>query len=128
MASKKVLLVDDDHDSRTICSTILAHSGYTILQAEDGLEGVRLAREVKPDLILMDVTLPRLNGWQATEQIKGSPETSEILVVMLTARVMDADRALAHRAGCDSFLPKPCSPTRVLQEVKRLIGPPLAAE
>lgn len=123
MPAKTVLLVDDDEDSRTICVTILEHHGYRVVQAADGGEGLRMARELRPDVILMDVTLPVLDGWTATSELKQSPETAEIPVIMLTARALDADRARGRDSGCDSYLTKPCSPSLVLEEVRKFAAP-----
>lgn len=123
MPTKTVLLVDDDEDSRTICVTILEHHGYSVVQAADGGEGLRMARELRPDVILMDVTLPVLDGWTATSELKQSPETAEIPVIMLTARALDADRARGRDSGCDSYLTKPCSPSLVLEEVRKFAAP-----
>lgn len=120
MPPQTVLIVDDDEDSRTICLTILQHHGYRVLQASDGAEGVRMARELCPDVILMDVTLPAMDGWAATAELKASLPTSAIPVIMLTARALDADRARGEDSGCDSYLTKPCAPAMVLEEVRRL--------
>lgn len=125
MHPKTVLLVDDDEDSRMICVTILEHHGYKVVEAGDGGEGLRLAREIRPDVILMDVTLPVLDGWTATRELKGSEPTSDIPVIMLTARALDTDRARGRDCGCDSYLTKPCSPTQVLEEVRKFATPVL---
>lgn len=122
MQPKTVLLVDDDEDSRTICITILAHHGFRVLEAADGQEGVRIALEERPDVILMDVTLPVLDGWAATARLKGEPATASIPVIMLTARALDADRAQGREAGCDSYLTKPCTPSQVLEEVRKFVA------
>jgi CheY-like chemotaxis protein len=124
MDPKTVLIVDDDDDSRSICRTLLEHHGYRILEAGDGTEALRLARRETPALVLMDVTLPGLDGWTATRALKADPLTAEIRVVMLTARVSDADRLRGQEVGCDGYLMKPCSPLMILQEVSRLLDPP----
>lgn len=121
MPAPTVLLVDDDEDSRTICVTILEHHGFRVMEAADGGEGLRMARELRPDVILMDVTLPVLDGWTATAELKQSEETSGIPVIMLTARALDADRARGRDSGCDSYLTKPCAPTQVLDEVRKFL-------
>ncbi len=118
---KTVLVVDDDADSRSICSLYLQHHGYRVVEAVDGADGVRRAREVFPALILMDVTLPVLDGWTATERLKGDPQTSSIPVVILTGHALERDRMRALSLG-DGYLPKPCTPRRILEEVQRLIG------
>lgn len=122
MPAKTVLLVDDDPDSRIICVTILEHHGFAVLEAPDGGEGLRLARELSPDVILMDVTLPVMDGWAATAEFKSDPETSRIPVIMLTARALDADRARGRESGCDSYLTKPCAPALVLEEVRKFMS------
>lgn len=115
-----VLLIDDDEDSRAICAAILGHHGYLVVEAADGDEGLRLARELSPSVILMDVTLPTIDGWTATAELKATPSTAAIPVIMLTARALDTDRAKGHDSGCDSYLTKPCAPSLVLEEVRRL--------
>lgn len=119
----KVLLIDDDEDSRAIYAAILEHHGYIVVQAPDGETGLRLAREISPAVILMDVTLPTIDGWTATTELKSAPGTSGIPVIMLTARALDTDRARGHDSGCDSYLTKPCAPSLVLDEVRRFCQP-----
>ena len=122
-AGKTVLVVDDIAEQRGILTTLLAYSGYELLEAADGEEAIRMAREHCPDLILMDAGLPRLDGWGATERLKQDPVTAEIPVIMLTAYALEVDRARALQAGCDSFLTRPVAPRRVLEEVQQWIGP-----
>lgn len=119
---KAVLVVDDDPDSRAICTLFLEHHGYRVLEARDGEEGVRRAREERPALVLMDVTLPILDGLSATRRLKELPETASIPVVILTGHALDRDRENALEAGGEGYLPKPCPPHRLLEEVHRLIG------
>lgn len=121
MQDKTVLLVEDLLENRIIYSTILSRHGYRVLEARNGKEGVRLAREERPDLILMDISLPVMDGWTAAEHIKGDQATAEIPIVALTAN--DLDRPEMAARLCASYLVKPCLPPRVLQEVQRLIGP-----
>lgn len=120
--SLTVLLVDDDADSRAICRTILAHHGYEVLEAMDGAAGLTAARARSPDLIVMDVNLPVLNGWSATQQLKSGSETGSIPVIVFTARATSADRERAMSAGCDGYLTKPCPPSRFVEEVRRVLG------
>ncbi len=126
MNAKTVLVVEDEEDSRNIYATLLRYHGYQVLEAMDGEHGVRLAREQHPDLILMDLRLPRLNGWSAAEWIKREPETTHIPIIALTVHASAADQERAHAAGFDSYLVKPCIPSRALEEVRRFIGPPAA--
>jgi two-component system, cell cycle response regulator DivK len=123
MRRKMILLVEDHEDSRFICSTILRHHGYGIMEAEDGATGLQLARLHLPDLILLDVTLPILDGWSAAERLRGQAETSHIPIVALTAHAFQADQERGRRLGFDAYLIKPCRPSRVLAEVRRLVGP-----
>lgn len=116
-----VLIVDDDLDSRSICSVLLRHFGYEVIEASDGGEGVRLAKEAKPDVVVMDVTLPVLDGWDATARIKQDPETADVPVIMLTARALPSDRLKGEMAGCTSYLTKPCSPKALKLEIERLL-------
>jgi two-component system, cell cycle response regulator DivK len=122
MVAKRVLVVDDDVDHRTICVMILRHHRYEILEAEDGEEALRIVGEQHPDLVLMDARLPRMDGWQATERLKGAAETVDIPVIMITAHALKPDRERSFAAGADSFLAKPCEPIRVVEEVQRFIG------
>ena len=124
MSTKRALVIDDNPDHRAICIAILRHHEYEVLEAKDGQDGVRIAHEQRPDLILMDGMLPVLDGWAATERLKAAPETAEIPVIMLTARVLAEDQARSMDAGVDSYLPKPCEPQRIAEEVRRLIGSP----
>jgi len=119
---KTVLLVEDDADNQVIYSFILNHHGYAVLQAWDGESGVRMAREHRPDLILMDLTIPRIDGLQATRMLKADPATAAIPVIALTAHAGREDRAAAAAAGCVSFLVKPVEPQRVEVEVRRVLA------
>lgn len=121
--SRTILLVEDHEDNRIVYSTILEHFGYTVLLATDGAEGVRLAREALPDLVLMDVSIPVMDGWEATRVLKSEPATAGIPIVALTAHALATDRERAAEAGCDGYLAKPVEPRRVLEEVRRFLGP-----
>ena len=117
-----ILIVEDNPDNQTIYRTILEHFGYGVLTASNGEDGIRVAREGQPDLILMDVSIPIIDGWEATKILKADPATSQIPVVALTAHAMAADRAKATEVGCDGYLAKPVEPRRVIEEVKRFVG------
>ena len=116
-----ILLVEDNADNRDIYTTILRHHGYQVVEATDGETGVRLARELIPAVILMDVTMPGMDGWEATRLIKADPATAAIPVVALTAHAMAEDRRRATEAGCDAYLSKPVEPSRVVEEVRRQV-------
>jgi CheY-like chemotaxis protein len=117
-----VLIVDDNESSRQMYAKAMQYYGFRVLQAADGADGVRWARAERPDVILMDIAMPVLDAWGALRLLQSSPETASIPVIALTGFTSEGDRAGALKAGFASFLPKPCEPRRVLQEVRRLIG------
>lgn len=117
-----ILLVEDHPDNRGIYRTILEHGGLNVIEAEDGEAGVRLARERRPALILMDVSLPVMDGWEATRILKEDPETASIPIIAVTAHALQGDRERAKAAGCDGYIPKPAPPREVLEEVQRRLG------
>lgn len=117
-----VLIVEDNLDNRTIYGTILLHYGYQVLEACDGEAGVRMARERLPDCVLMDISIPIIDGHEATRILKADASTAHIPIIALTAHAMAEDRALAAAAGCDAYLSKPAEPKRVVAEVQRLIA------
>lgn len=120
---KTVLLVEDNEDNLVVYRTILEHVGYNVIEARDGEEGVIRAREHLPDLILMDISIPKLDGWEATQRLKGAEETRGIPIIALTAHALEEDRQKAVQVGCDGYLAKPVEPRRVVQEVERFVGP-----
>jgi CheY-like chemotaxis protein len=122
MTGKTVLLVEDNADNQEIYRIILIHHGFSVLQAWDGEGGVRMARHHSPDLILMDLTMPVLDGLQATQMLKADPETAAIPIIALTAHAEHEDRVAAQAAGCASFLSKPVEPQRVAMEVLRVLA------
>lgn len=117
-----VLIVEDNLDNRAIYRTILEHHGYEVLEAVDGEAGIRLTRERLPDMVLMDISIPIIDGYQATRILKADPATAAIPILALTAHAMSEDRALAMQAGCDAYLAKPAEPRMVVAEVRRLIA------
>ena len=119
---KRILLVDDDKDSIAIYRTVLTHGGFEVLEARNGAEAIRLARDHHPDLILMDISIPVLDGWEATRILKADGSTERIPVVALTAHALAQDRALAEEIGFDAYLAKPVEPNHVLQEVNRVLA------
>jgi CheY-like chemotaxis protein len=119
---KRVLLVEDNEDNRTVYRTILEHFGYEVIEARNGQDGIQMAREDSPDLILMDISIPVIDGWEATKMLKADEATSHIPIIALTAHALATDRAKAEEVGCDGYLAKPCEPRRVVAEVERFIG------
>jgi two-component system, cell cycle response regulator DivK len=124
---KKVLVVEDDADTRHIYTTILAHRGYEVFAAHDGAQGVRMAVDELPDLILMNLALPGVNGLRATAMLRRDPRTADIPIIACTGFVRADGEHDAEDAGCDAYLEKPCEPTRLAEEVEKFIGKPVAA-
>jgi two-component system cell cycle response regulator DivK len=119
---KKVLLVEDNEDNRIIYSTVLRHVGYDVVEAEDGAQAIALARSVRPDLILMDISIPQVNGWEATRILRRDPETSAIPIIALTAHALPNDRLRAEQVGFTAYLAKPVEPRTVVAEVRRWLS------
>ncbi len=117
-----ILIVEDDEDSREVYGEILSENGFEVEAASSAAEGLRLARERHPSVILMDISLPDMDGWSVTTQLKADPMTMGIPVIIVTAYAFPEDRARARRVGCEGFLTKPCEPTRVLAEIRRLLA------
>ena len=117
----KVLLVEDNEMNRDMLSRRLMRRGFHVLVAIDGEEGVRMAKTEMPDLILMDMSLPVLDGWGATRQIKADPSTQSIPLIALTAHAMAGDRDRALEAGCDDYDIKPIELARLLSKMDRLL-------
>jgi CheY-like chemotaxis protein len=113
--------VEDNELNRDMLSRRLEKKGYTVLLAEGGRDGIARARGESPDLILMDMRLPDLDGWSATRQLKADPATTHIPVIALTAHAMDRDREDALAAGCDDFDTKPVELSRLLEKIEALI-------
>jgi two-component system cell cycle response regulator DivK len=123
----RILLVEDNEMNRDMLSRRLARKEYEVLVAVDGKEGVELAGSVAPDLILMDMSLPVMDGWEATRQLKASPETKAIPIIALTAHAMSGDREKAMEAGCDDYDTKPIELPRLLAKMEALLGEKKAA-
>jgi CheY-like chemotaxis protein len=117
----KILLVEDNEMNRDMLSRRLAKRGYEIVTAVDGAEGVAKARSEHPDLILMDMSLPVLTGWDATRALRDDPSTQSIPVIALTAHAMAGDREKALEAGCDDFDTKPVELSRLLEKMGKLL-------
>ena len=116
-----VLLVEDNEDNLRIYSTFLTYSGYRVLEAADGEAGLALARSELPDVILMDVSIPKMDGYEVTRRLKSDPATAQIPVIALTAHALPSDRDRARDAGCDGYIPKPAEPRLVVAEVRKML-------
>jgi len=119
--TKRILIVEDTEDNRQILRDLLSAAGYELLEAADGEEGVAMAAEHRPDLILMDIQLPRVDGYEATRRIKGDPALKAIPIVAVTSYALSGDEEKTRAAGCDGYIAKPFSPKQLLGKVRELI-------
>ncbi|MBM3842195.1 MAG: response regulator [Verrucomicrobia bacterium] len=119
----KILLVEDNEMNRDMLSRRLLRRGYEVVIAVDGQQGVDLAGTTRPNVILMDMSLPVIDGWEATRRIKADPATKAIPVIALTAHAMAGDREQALAAGCDDYDTKPIDLTRLLPKIEKYAGP-----
>jgi len=117
----KILLVEDNEMNRDMLSRRLVRQGYEVLLAQDGERGLAMAVEERPDLVLMDMSLPVIDGWEATRRLKADPSTKVIPVIALTAHALTEDREKALAAGCDDYDTKPIELTRLLEKITRLL-------
>jgi CheY-like chemotaxis protein len=117
-----VLLVEDNEDNRVVYATLLRYVGYVVRTAADGEEALAIAHAARPSLILMDLSVPIVDGLEATRRLKGHPATAGIPVIALTAHALPADRERCFQAGCDGYLAKPCEPRTVLDTVRRFLA------
>lgn len=117
----KILLVEDNEMNRDMLSRRLQRKGHEVLIALDGIQGIELAQTQQPDLILMDMSLPVMDGWQATQQLKAAPETSGIPIIALTAHAMAGDREKCLEVGCDDYDTKPVEFSRLLAKIQALL-------
>ena len=120
--TKRILVVEDQEDLRGILRDLLTSSGYEVLEAADGRTGVDKAEAEKPDLILMDIQMPVMNGYDATRQIKANPELKPIPIVAVSSFAMKGDEEKARASGCDHYVTKPYSPMQLLRTVCNLLG------
>ena len=116
-----ILVVDDYQDAREMYAEYLQYSGFRAAEAKNGNEAVTQARALKPDLILMDLSLPGMDGWEATRVLKADEETRHIPIVALTGHALAGASEGARQAGCDSFVTKPCLPDELVVEVRRML-------
>ena len=119
-----VLVVEDYQDAREMYAAYLQFSGFDVAEAANGVEAVEKATELLPDIVLMDLALPRMDGWEATRRLKGDPRTRHIPIVALTGHALAGHAEGAREAGCDSFVTKPCLPDALVAEIRRLLDRP----
>lgn len=117
-----VLVVDDYEDAREMYAEYFVFSGFRVVEARNGVEALQKAAELLPDVILMDLSLPVMDGWEATRRLKGDARTQTIPVVALTGHALMGHSEGARSAGCDAFVTKPCLPDALVREVRRVMG------
>ena len=117
----RVLLVDDYPDAREMYSEYLQYSGFDVVEAGNGMEALQRAVESEPDIILMDLSLPVMDGWEATRRLKADPRTAQIPVVALTGHALAGISEGAKKAGCDAFVTKPCLPDELVKEIRKVL-------
>lgn len=117
-----VLIADDFGDAREMYREYLEFFGFRAAEARDGKEAIARARELSPSVILMDLAMPAMDGWEATRQLKADPRTRAIPVIAITGHALSGDAERARAAGCDGVLSKPCLPQRVVEEVRRALA------
>ena len=119
--TKRILVVEDQEDNLQILRDLLTSAGFEIIEAKDGEEGVRAAVAERPDLILMDIQLPLLDGYEATRRIKAAPALRAIPIIVVTSYALSGDEVKAHEAGCDAYVPKPYSPRQLLAKIREFL-------
>ena len=120
--TKRILIVEDTEDNRQILRDLFANQDYALVEATDGSAGVAMARSERPDLILMDIQLPVIDGYEATRRIKADPETMNIPIIAVTSYALAGDEEKTRAAGCDAYVAKPFSPRQLLAKVRELLG------
>lgn len=120
----RILVVEDNRDNMTLIVDILTSLDHAVIEAIDGVEGVEKAKGEHPDLILMDLSLPRKDGWTATREIKADPALAQTPIIALTAHAMFGDRERAIEAGCDDYITKPISLPKLLEKLTAYLGAP----
>ena len=118
---KRILVVEDQEDNRQILRDLLSNAGFEMIEAEDGEKGVAVAARERPDLILMDIQLPILDGYDATRRIKANPDLKAIPIIAVTSYALSGDDAKARAAGCDAYVPKPYSPRALLAKIREFL-------
>jgi two-component system, cell cycle response regulator DivK len=117
-----VLVVEDYQDAREMYAAYLQFSGYRVAEAANGIEALEKTRELMPDIILMDLALPKMDGWEATRQLKADERTKHIPIVALTGHALAGHAEGARQAGCDAFVTKPCLPDALVTEIQRMLS------
>jgi two-component system cell cycle response regulator DivK len=119
--TKRILVVEDTDDNRKIIRDLLTASGYELIEATDGAAGVALAQKERPDLVLMDIQLPEIDGYEATRRIRAIPEMATVPIIAVTSYALSGDDAKALAAGCDGYVAKPFSPRQLLAKIREFL-------
>ncbi len=119
--TQRILVIEDQEDNRIILRDLLTSADFEVIEALNGQEGVDMAEAERPDLILMDIQLPVLDGYEATRRIKGKPSLSQIPIIAVTSYALSGDEAKAMAAGCDGYITKPFSPRLLLEKVREFL-------
>ncbi len=119
--TKRILVVEDQADNRQILRDLLAGTDYEIIEAENGLEAIAAVAKQKPDLILMDIQLPILDGYEATRRIKADPALRSIPIIAVTSYALSGDEEKGRNAGCDAYVTKPYSPRQLLAKIREFL-------
>src|SRR6202035_1889882 len=119
--TKRILVIEDTEDTRQIIRDLLTSAGYEMIEAVDGLEGVTTAEREQPDLILMDIQLPGIDGYEATRRIRAIPALAKVPIIAVTSYALSGDEAKTRAAGCDGYVAKPFSPRRLLAKVREFL-------
>jgi two-component system, cell cycle response regulator DivK len=118
---KRILIIEDTEDNRRIMRDVLSHAGFEVIEAIDGANGVAMAESHRPDLILMDIQLPVMDGYDATRRIKAQPELKHIPIIAVTSYALSGDETKTRAAGCDGYVAKPFSPRQLLAKVNEFL-------
>ena len=119
--TKRILVVEDQEDNRQILRDLLGSAGYDLIEAENGEEAIAAVAKHRPDLILMDIQLPVMDGYEATRRLKADPEFKKIPVIVVTSYALSGDEGKAREAGCDAYVTKPYSPRLLLAKIKEFL-------
>jgi two-component system cell cycle response regulator DivK len=119
--TKRILIIEDQEDNRAIMRDLLSGAGFELIEAMDGAEGVKLAQSERPDLILMDIQLPIIDGYEATRQIRAIVDLKSIPIIAVTSYALSGDEAKAREAGCNGYVAKPFSPRQLLAKVREFL-------
>jgi two-component system, cell cycle response regulator DivK len=122
VSRRRILVVEDNPDNMTLIVDVLTSLNYEVLQATDGQRGVEIVDEERPDLVLMDLSLPKMDGWTATRTLKAEHDLKEIPIIALTAHAMVGDRERAMEAGCDDYVSKPINLQELATKLKKFLG------